>query len=35
MSASQARALLRALQSEEEQVNLIEQRNFQDVSKDW
>lgn len=35
MSASQARALLRSLQSEEEQVDLRERRNFQDVSRDW
>lgn len=35
MSASQARALLRSLQSEEEQVNLLERQNFQDVSRDW
>jgi Ca-activated chloride channel family protein len=35
MSATQARALLRSLQSEEEQVNLIERRNLQDVSRDW
>ncbi|MBE2179420.1 MAG: VWA domain-containing protein [Chthoniobacterales bacterium] len=35
MSSSQARALLRALQSEEEQVNLLERRNLQDVSRDW
>ena len=35
MSASQARALLRSLQSEEEQVDLSERRNFQDVSRDW
>ena len=35
MSATQARALLRSLQSEEEQVNLLERRNLQDVSRDW
>jgi Ca-activated chloride channel family protein len=35
MSASQARALLRSLQNEEEQVDLRERRNFQDVSRDW
>ena len=35
MSESQARALLRALQGEEERVNLRERRNFQDVSRDW
>jgi Ca-activated chloride channel homolog len=35
MSASQARALLRSLQSEEEQVDLRERRTFQDVSRDW
>jgi Ca-activated chloride channel family protein len=35
MSAGQARALLRSLQGEEEQVQLLERRNFQDVSKDW
>lgn len=35
MSAAQARTLLRALQGEEEKVNLRERRNFQDVSRDW
>lgn len=35
MSASQARTLLRALQGEEEKVNLLERKNFQDVSRDW
>ena len=35
MSASQARALLRSLQNEEEQVDLRERRTFQDVSRDW
>lgn len=35
MSEGQARALLRSLQSEEEQVNLLERQNFQDVSRDW
>ena len=35
MNATQARALLRSLQSEEEQVNLLERQNFQDVSRDW
>lgn len=35
MSATQARALLRSLQNEEEQVNLLERRNIQDVSRDW
>ncbi len=35
MSASQARALLRSLQTEEEQVDLRERRTFQDVSRDW
>ena len=35
MSASQARALLRSLQSEEEQVELRERQNFQDVIRDW
>lgn len=35
MNASQARALLRSLQSEEEQVDLSERRTFQDVSRDW
>lgn len=35
MSASQARALLRSLQSEEEQVDLREGRTFQDASRDW
>ena len=35
MSAGQARALLRSLQNEEEQVRLLERRNFQDVSRDW
>ena len=35
MSESQARSLLRSLQNEEEQVQLLERRNFQDVSRDW
>jgi Ca-activated chloride channel family protein len=35
MSEGQARALLRALQGEEEKVDLLERRAFQDVSKDW
>jgi len=35
MSESQARALLRALQGEEERVDLLERRAFQDVSRDW
>lgn len=35
MSEGQARALLRSLQSEEEQVNLLERQNLQDVSRDW
>jgi Ca-activated chloride channel homolog len=35
MSAAQARALLRSLQSEEEQVELRERQNFQDVIRDW
>ena len=35
MSAAQARALLRSLQSEEEQVDLRERQNFQDVIRDW
>lgn len=35
MSESQARALLRSLQGEEDKVNLLERRAFQDVSKDW
>ncbi|MEX1010159.1 MAG: VWA domain-containing protein, partial [Chthoniobacterales bacterium] len=35
MSTAQARALLRSLQSEEEQVELRERRTFQDVSRDW
>jgi Ca-activated chloride channel family protein len=35
MSESQARALLRSLQGEEERVDLLERRAFQDVSRDW
>lgn len=35
MSPSQARALLRSLEAEEERVELRERRNFQDVLKDW
>jgi Ca-activated chloride channel family protein len=35
MSEGQARALLRALQGEEEKVDLLERRAFQDVSRDW
>ncbi len=35
MSESQARALIRALQGEEEKVRLLERRNLQDVLKDW
>ncbi len=35
MSAAQARALIRAMQGEEERVRLLERRNFQDVSRDW
>ncbi len=35
MSASQARALLRSLETEEKRVELRERRNFQDVLKDW
>jgi len=35
MSESQARALLRSLQGEEEQVDLRERQTFQDVSRDW
>ena len=35
MSTAQARALLRSLQSEEEQVELRERRTFQDASRDW
>ena len=35
MNESQARALLRALQNEEEKVDLLEREVFQDVSKDW
>ncbi|MEX1044676.1 MAG: VWA domain-containing protein [Chthoniobacterales bacterium] len=35
MSESQARALLRSLQGEEEKVDLLERRAFQDVSRDW
>lgn len=35
MSASQARALLRTLESEEDKVDLLERQVFQDVSRDW
>ncbi len=35
MSEDQARALLRALEGEEEQVDLREQRGFHDVVRDW
>ena len=35
MNETQARALLRALQSEEGKVDLLERQIFQDVSKDW
>jgi hypothetical protein len=35
MREGQARALLRDLQGEEEKVDLLERRAFQDVSKDW
>ncbi len=35
MSETQARALLRAMQSEEGKVDLLERQIFQDVSKDW
>ena len=35
MSAAQARALLNALRSEEEKVNLIPQQPSQDVIRDW
>lgn len=35
MSAAQARALLRSLQGEEESVDLLERRAFQDVTRDW
>lgn len=35
MSASQARALLRTLEGEEDKVNLVERQIFQDVSRDW
>jgi hypothetical protein len=35
MSEGQARSLLRALQGEEEKVDLLERRAFQDVSRDW
>lgn len=35
MSEGQARALIRALQGEEEKVRLLERRNLQDVLKDW
>ena len=35
MSESQARALLRSLEAEEERVELRERRNFQDVLRDW
>ena len=35
MSAAQARALLNALRSEDQKVNLIEQQTSQDVLRDW
>ena len=35
MSAAQARALLNALRSEEQKVNLIPQQPSQDVIRDW
>jgi len=35
MSENQARALLRSLQGEEGKVNLHEQQDLQEVSKDW
>jgi hypothetical protein len=35
MSESQARTLLRALQGEEEQVDLRERSPFQEVLRDW
>jgi len=35
MSESQARALLRSLQTEEKRVDLLERETFQEVSKDW
>jgi len=35
MSESQARALLRAMENEEDKVDLLERQVFEDVSKDW
>jgi len=35
MSESQARALLRAMENEEDKVDLLERQIFEDVSKDW
>jgi Ca-activated chloride channel family protein len=35
MSESQARALLRSLQTEEKRVDLLERETFQEVSRDW
>lgn len=35
MSAAQARALLRAMENEEDKVDLLERQVFEDVSKDW
>ena len=35
MSAAQARALLKSLNSEEEKVNLIQQPTSQEVLRDW
>jgi len=35
MNESQARALLRSLQTEEKRVDLLERETFQEVSKDW
>ena len=35
MSEAQARALLRSLQGEEEQVDLLERGNFQEVLRNW
>ena len=35
MSETQARALLRAMENEEDKVDLLERQVFEDVSKDW
>ena len=35
MSEGQARALLRAMENEEDKVDLLERQVFEDVSKDW